>query len=209
VEPLESRQMTQARVARRSIATRRLILILVAAAVAVPVVAFALTTDLSGGRPTDGATASAVVIGLNPLVGKPAPTVDLQALDGSRVSLAALRGRPVIVNFWASWCIPCKAEFPLFVTARAAHRTDGLEILGVIHDDSADAARSFMRAEGATWPALIDHGDAVARAYGVNALPISFYVDRGGLVRAVSYGPPPSGALDDQLSKILGSGASP
>ncbi len=163
----------------------------------------ALTTRLAGGRVQGGPGSSPIVVGRSPLLDRPAPDFALSDLDGRRIPLAAYRGRPVIVNFWASWCVPCRAEFDLFRDARTAHAREGLEILGVIYQDSPEAARAFAAQEKASWPALLDPGGSVARAYDVFGIPVSFYVDRTGIVRAVSYGPPPSNVLDEQLGKIL------
>ncbi len=151
-----------------------------------------------------GSMPGSTVVGAHPLVGRPAPDFTLATLDGRQVSLADYRGRPVIVNFWASYCEPCKIEFPLFRTARERHADAGLEILGVIKDDDdLGAARAFADSQGATWPLLPDAGGRTVDAYRTAAVPLTFYVDRAGIVRAVSYGPPPSGVLDDHLAKIL------
>ena len=147
--------------------------------------------------------ASPLVVGRSPLLDRPAPTFQLARLDGGSVRLEDYRGRPVIVNFWASWCEPCKAEFQLFRAARKSHIAERLEILGVVYNDSPDAARRFFAAQKGEWPALADPGGAVARAYGVLALPITYYVDREGVVRWVSYGPPPPDAFEEQLRRIL------
>jgi cytochrome c biogenesis protein CcmG/thiol:disulfide interchange protein DsbE len=146
----------------------------------------------------------AIVISRNPLLDKPAPPLSLPAIDGSgTINLADYAGRPVIVNFWASWCVPCRQEFPLFRDARAAHAADGLEILGVVHADSADSAQRFATDQDATWPLVLDADNSAWQAYGGALVPTSYYIDRQGVVRAVSYGPPPSGTLEEQLAKIL------
>jgi cytochrome c biogenesis protein CcmG/thiol:disulfide interchange protein DsbE len=145
-----------------------------------------------------------IVVGRNPLLDKPAPAISLPAVDGSgTINLADYVGRPVIVNFWASWCVPCRQEFPLFRDAREAHAAEGLEILGVVHDDSADSAQRFATDQNATWPMVLDADDAAWQAYGGALVPTSYYIDRQGVIRAVSYGPPPSGTLEEQLAKIL------
>jgi len=144
------------------------------------------------------------VVGRNPLLDKPAPTISLPSLDGTHsINLSDYAGRPVIVNFWASWCVPCRQEFPLFKDARAGHAADGLEIIGVVHSDSADSAQRFATDEGATWPLAQDANNTAWQAYGTALVPTSYYIDRQGIVRAVSYGPPPSGTLEELLAKIL------
>lgn len=144
-----------------------------------------------------------VIIGGSPLVGQPAPAFELESLDGETVSLADYAGRPVIVNFFASWCIPCREEIPLLVRVRDEHAADGLEVLGIVHDDGPQAAAAFAAGYGADWPMLLDPDDAAWRAYGGQLMPVTFYIDREGIVRAVSFGPPPPDALDEQLAKIL------
>ena len=163
-------------------------------------VALALTLDLS---PDPAPSASTIVIGRHPLLDQAAPEVALPALDDDDdVRLSALRGRPVLVNFWASWCIPCREEFPLFKAALADPDNADLEILGVVYQDSESAAAEFMQSQSATWPALTDAGGTVANAYGVVAPPMTFYVDREGIVRALSFGPPPEEVFEQYIDRI-------
>jgi cytochrome c biogenesis protein CcmG/thiol:disulfide interchange protein DsbE len=178
--------------------TRRSRLLLAGAIVALTVVVggWAAWSQLS-------APPSIVVTG-SPLLDQPAPAFRLMTLDGSQVvSLADYAGRPLIVNFWASWCIPCRTEFPLFRSARAAHAAGGLEIVGIVHNDSAAAAEQFAAGQDAGWPLLLDPDNAAWQAYKGALVPTSFYIDRQGIIRAVSFGPPPSGTLEEQLAKIL------
>ena len=144
-----------------------------------------------------------IVIGGHPLLDAPAPDIALLDLDGHEVRLADYRGRPVIVNFWASWCLPCREEFPLLRAARERYADQGLEILGVVFDDDPEAARGFMAKTGATWPALVDANELAAVAYKVNVPPLSFFIDPEGLVRSIAYGPPPSGTIDDRIAALL------
>ncbi|HTS14593.1 MAG TPA: TlpA disulfide reductase family protein [Candidatus Sulfotelmatobacter sp.] len=150
-----------------------------------------------------GAIASSFVVGEGPLEGRPAPGFTLSDVSGRQVSLADYRGRPVIVNFWASWCGPCKEEFPLLAAARARYASQGLEVLGIVYEDSSGSAAAFMASEGAAWPMLLDPDGVAAGAYGVHVVPESFYIDPTGVVRTLSFGPPPASGIDALIAQIL------
>jgi cytochrome c biogenesis protein CcmG/thiol:disulfide interchange protein DsbE len=166
---------------------------------------FVLFVPLGGSPPEaePGAAADSVAVGGHPLMGKTAPDIDLSTIDGDPVSLSELRGRPVLINFWATWCPPCRDEFPLMVDAYADHANDGLEILGVMHQDFADGARDFAADMGATWPIVEDPGDKAYGDYLVAGLPTSFFVDTEGIVRAFSLGGFSEDGLTAQLETIL------
>ena len=146
---------------------------------------------------------SSAVISGHPLFGEAAPDIQAQTLDGETVDLSDLRGRPVMVNFWATWCIPCREEFPLMVDAYDEYRETGLEILGVIHDDAADRAREFALQQGAGWPMLQDPDDVVWDDYLGAVMPTSFFIDGDGIVRAFSIGGFSETGLEAQLQRIL------
>lgn len=156
------------------------------------------------GSTADGPDGTPIVVGGSPLLNKPAPAIDLVSLDGSRVRLSDYLGRPVLINFWASWCTPCRDEFPQFVTALRDHASQGLQILGVIHDDNANAAAAFATSEHATWPLLMDPGDTIWNAYIIPVgVPATIFIDRSGVVRATSFGPVTPSGLPQQLAAIL------
>jgi cytochrome c biogenesis protein CcmG/thiol:disulfide interchange protein DsbE len=137
-------------------------------------------------------------------IGTTAPAFALADLDGHPVRLADLRGRPVIVNFWASWCAPCVEEFPLLRAALAKHRDAGLAIVGIVYRDRSEAAREFMARMGASWPAAMDPGETVARQYGILSPPESYFIARDGMVAGRQIGQLSAADLDRQLSLILG-----
>jgi cytochrome c biogenesis protein CcmG/thiol:disulfide interchange protein DsbE len=137
------------------------------------------------------------------LMGDVAPAFALADLDGNPVRLADLRGRPVIVNFWASWCGPCRREFPLLTSAAAAHRGDDLAIVGIVFRDGAEAARGFMARMGATWPTAMDPREAVATRYGIVWPPDTFFIDRDGVVVQRQIGELSAADLERGLAQIL------
>lgn len=136
-------------------------------------------------------------------IGSMAPDFSLADLDGNPVRLADLRGRPVIVNFWASWCGPCVEEFPLLRDAAARHADDGLAIVGIVFQDRSEAARDFMARNGGTWPAAMDPGDRVASAYGILGPPETFFIGRDGAIVARQIGQFSAESLDAKVAAII------
>jgi cytochrome c biogenesis protein CcmG/thiol:disulfide interchange protein DsbE len=135
--------------------------------------------------------------------GQPAPAITGTALDGSTVDLAQLRGHPVIVNFWASWCYPCREEFPLFEDRLAAlGPSDGLQIVGVLYKDEAPLARQFLDDLGAAWPTVDDPDGTLAAAYRVVAPPQTYFIDADGVLQAIQIGQVQEADFDAQYAKI-------
>lgn len=135
--------------------------------------------------------------------GQPAPTLSGTALDGSPIDLAAYRGRPVIVNFWASWCTPCRAEFPLFAERLASlGPSDGLVILGVLYRDEPALAQRFLDDVAAAWPTVTDSDGSIAAAYRVVAPPQTYFIDKEGVLRAIQIGEVRPEDFDSQYARI-------
>lgn len=128
----------------------------------------------------------------SPREGFPAPDFTLDTLSGERAKLSAYRGKVVIVNLWASWCGPCRAEMPAIQKVYAANRERGLEVLAVngTFQDSAPEAQAFAQELGLTFPILLDRDGAVSKRYLLRALPSTFFVDRKGIIRSVVVGGP-------------------
>lgn len=129
-----------------------------------------------------------------PREGFAAPDFRLTLLGGGEIALSDLRGKVVIVNLWASWCPPCRAEMPALQEVYEANRDRGLEILAVntTYQDSEAAAARFVQEYGLTFPVPLDQTGEVSRSYLLRALPTSFFIDRDGVIRSVVIGGPMS-----------------
>ncbi|MGZ3458321.1 MAG: TlpA family protein disulfide reductase [Archangium sp.] len=123
------------------------------------------------------------------LKGQPAPAFKLRALDsGQEVSLEQLKGRPVVMNFWASWCGPCKMEHPVLEWGSREFGNQAV-FLGVIFEDTEDNARQFLSQMGQSFPQLVDPRSQVAVDYGVAGVPETYFIDTKGIIRGKHVGP--------------------
>lgn len=121
--------------------------------------------------------------GRPPLVGGPAPEITLKDLQGQEVRLSDLRGKIVLLNFWATWCKPCKEEMPAMQASHDKLRGQGFVVLAVNELEDTEKVIEHVRSHGHTFPVVMDHDNRVANRYGVVGLPASFLVDRQGIVR--------------------------
>jgi thiol-disulfide isomerase/thioredoxin len=136
--------------------------------------------------------------------GTPAPDFTLETLDGKSVSLSSLRGKAVVVNFWATWCGPCKIETPWLVELQNQYGAQGLQIVGVAMDDSGkDEIARFAKDMGMNYPVLLGK-EAVGDAYGgVPALPESFFIGRDGKIVDKIMGLEGRSEIEDAVKKAL------
>ena len=153
---------------------------------------------------------------LSPLVGKPAPAFSLEDPAGKKVSLADYKGKAVLINFWATWCGPCKIETPWLVDLRNQYAGQGFEILGITTDDidRTDAKMfgeekkeisDFVQKMHMPYPVLIQ-GDTISKPYGgLDAMPTSFFVDRTGKIVAATMGISSKDDIETNIKKALGS----
>lgn len=142
----------------------------------------------------------------SPREGFAAPDFTLETLAGETVTLAELRGKAVVVNLWASWCPPCRAEMPALQAAYEADQNRGLEILAVdmTYQDSEQDAQRFVEDFGLTFTIPLDRNGTVARQYLMRALPSTFFVGPDGVIRKVVIGGPMSEAtIRSTVSEML------
>lgn len=135
--------------------------------------------------------------------GKPAPDFALSTMDGVPIRLAELRGRPVVLNFWASWCVPCLQEHPGVQKVASLYTRRGVVFLGVIYGDTPEAAQEFLNKHGSAYPSLIDPEQRTAIDYGVAGVPETFVITRDGQIARKFVGPVSQGDLSMTLESLL------
>jgi cytochrome c biogenesis protein CcmG/thiol:disulfide interchange protein DsbE len=156
---------------------------------------------------------------MSPLVGKPAPGFALEDLSGRKVSLSSYKGKAVLVNFWATWCGPCKLETPWLVELRNQYARQGFEVIGISTDDidrtdpkafgdTKKEIATFVQQMHMPYPVLIE-GDSLSKPYGgLDSMPTSFYVDRNGTIVAEQMGITSKDDIEANIRKALnGAGA--
>ena len=152
--------------------------------------------------------------------GKVAPGFTLTDLNGKKVSLSDFKGRPVLVNFWATWCGPCKVEMPWFEEFHKQYAAQGFEILGLTDDVDAgkDTITKVAHRIGVSYPILLTDGkvqnayggvDAQGKPLGLDVLPMSFYVDRNGVVGEETAGLGSKDEIEAHIKRTIASGAAP
>ncbi len=165
-------------------------LLLIAAVCAVVGVAIAVAVST-------GSTSSQHGLGA---IGSRFPAVTLDRIDHGTVTTTSFEGHPLVVTFGASWCAPCRKEYPMLEAARTAH--PNLQVMGVLEQDSPSLMRSFMREVGATWPVGDDPDGSVGDRFGITGYPVTFFVDANGYVRGRRAGISDQATLDRELAKI-------
>jgi cytochrome c biogenesis protein CcmG/thiol:disulfide interchange protein DsbE len=139
-----------------------------------------------------------------PMAGKPAPDFALKTLEGGNLTLSQFKGRPVLINFWASWCIPCKDEAPILAQTAIDYADEGLVIIGIAYQDTEDAARAFRDQYRMGFPVALDSREkSTAVQYGMTGVPESYFVDREGNIVAKIAGAMRASQLKTNLEKIL------
>jgi len=143
---------------------------------------------------------------LNPPTRRPesgkAPAIELKTYDGDPISLAAYRGKPVVVNFWASWCLSCREEQPILEAAWRKYQ-DRVMFLGIAYLDQEVNARAYMEEFDVTYPYGPDMGSRIYTAYHVQGVPETFFIDAEGKLHGFHVGPISAAALDQRIQELL------
>lgn len=136
-------------------------------------------------------------------VGTVAPDFRAHRLDGAEIGLGELRGKVVLLNFWATWCTPCRAELPMLEEIYERHRERGLVVLGIDVQEDAETIKEFLPQVGVTFPILLDSDSSLAIRYRATGLPANFLIDRQGTLRDIRLGAYTHEMLEARLEPLL------
>ena len=140
-------------------------------------------------------------VGIN--VGEIAPDFTLLDLDGNEVGLSEFRGEVVFVNFWATWCPPCRAEMPDIESLYQEYKDKGVVVIGIDIGESEATVRQFVQQGGYSWTFVLDSTGAVAANYNIRAIPTSFFIDREGVIQAVNTGAMTKRGMEAALAEAM------
>ncbi len=159
--------------------------------------------DIRGGRleATGAIGVGAGELEPAPEIGRRAPDFTLADLEGNPVSLSDFQGKAVFINFWATWCPPCRAEMPEIESIYQKYRDQDVAVIGVDLFEPEDKVREYVQRGGFSWSFVIDTTGVVTRNYGISALPTSFFLDSQGIIRAVNIGPMTERLMEDKLAQ--------
>lgn len=156
-----------------------------------------ITKGQQSGSPVQGTLTPA------PQVGHLAPDFNLVDLDGNQVTLSDLRGKIVFINFWATWCPPCRAEMPEIEAVYQEYKDKGVVVIGVDIAEPESTVRQYIQQGGFSWTFVLDSTGEVASDYQIVAIPTSFFLDREGIIKAVNIGAMTKRAMETKLAEAM------
>ena len=139
-----------------------------------------------------------------PRIGKPAPDFQFQGSEGQSTSLSDLKGKPVLINFWQIRCPPCREEMPYLQQVYEEWQEKGLVLLAINIGESPSQVAEFMQGQGLSLPVLLDTGGKIAEQYGIRGIPVTFFIDKDGIIQDIKFGAFQSKAeIESSLSKLM------
>ena len=161
-----------------------------------------LASCSAGPEPLDGKSPAVPVKGTQ--INNLAPDFQLQSLDGQTISLSDLRGKPVLINFWASWCPPCREEMPYLQEIYEEWTDKGLVVLAINIGESSSTAEEFIQSYNLSFTVLLDTEQDIAQRYNITGIPTTLFVDKDGIIQDKVIGAFQSTAqIENRLSKII------
>jgi len=157
----------------------------------------------AGGEQSQSVTLTARPTGPGPRVGKPAPDFQVAGLDGEQLQLSGFRGRPVWINFWATWCPPCRAESPDIQAAHEQYEDAGLVVLAIDIGEDPDTVREYLERAGLTFTVGLDETTEIAALYRIAGIPSHYFIDGDGVLRDWKIGSMGKKEMDRKLKALL------
>ncbi|MEP7214628.1 MAG: redoxin domain-containing protein [Anaerolineaceae bacterium] len=201
--PDETQPERQPGVRQKIVAVRQNILVSTVFAAAALLFIWVFTEGDDAPPRSQDVTLTAKASGSAPRTGQPAPEFSVVSLDGNSIQLSELRGHPVWVNFWASWCPPCRAEGPEIEAAYREYGDQGLVIVGLNVGESASIVREYVTRVGLTFLIGGDPGTDVAAAFRVKGLPTNFFINADGIVQDIRIGRLTSETIRNEMSMLF------
>jgi cytochrome c biogenesis protein CcmG, thiol:disulfide interchange protein DsbE len=165
------------------------------------IVAIILTLGLTAC--SDDTDVDKLVDQMSPKAGYKAPNFELLDVKADTAKLKEYQGSPIVLNFWATWCGPCKEEMPLLEQTYIKHKDSGLVMLGMNNKEQSGTVSTYVSRGGYSWRMLLDYDGKIADIYRINAYPTTFFIDRNGYTRSIYVGGLTAEQLDKRIEKIM------